>query len=164
MNPEQSANEAINTMLQLFGIDKADSSRVSNGIIDIPYNPVGAFKSDNPYSIWWVFPKNSVCSYIVKGGEQDVRNYIKVHFNPSFCHKLVYNKLDLGLKKRSIQAEVVGTPKTLRVSFVNQKKPFSSRSFHRHRWRFSYNGRELFYLKRLPKTWPKELDILLEQP
>lgn len=162
MNPEQSANEAINAMLQLFGIDKVESTRVSNGVIDIPYNPVGAFKAKNPYSIWWVFPKNSVCSYIIKGGEEDVRNYIRVHFRPSFCHKLVYDKMDLGMKKRSIEAEVIGTPQRVRVLFLNLKKPFASRRYHRHRWQFSYNGSPILQLKRLPKTWPKELDFVLE--
>lgn len=163
MNPEQSTNEAISAMLELFGIDKADSPRVSNGVIDLPYNPEGAFKDANPYSIWWVFPKNSTCSYIVKGGEQDVRNYIRTNFSPSFCHKLVYAKIGQTLKKRRIKAEVVGTSQRIKISFLNVRQPFASRNFHCHRWVFSSSFKSFLRLKRLPKTWPKELDAFTEQ-
>lgn len=171
MNEVQKIDEAMSNILKLFHMTDDVLGRTSGGITELPYTVKGAFFSNNPYSIWFVFPKGTTDFHVVKGGEQDCRAFIRMNFKVAFCHKLVYSKLDTGDKKRNIEAEIVGlkSPFVGFVAFINDRRKAGDRaSYRRNRWKLAVRSpirnadltevRKEWYLKRLPKTWPKELD------
>lgn len=163
MNDLESMNDVevgktLNNLLRILQVENP-TARVIGTMVDLGY----VKNSNYPFSIWFVFPKSSHTIFVVKGSTQACRQYIKDTYGPSFCHKLVFN-VERRTKKRNITAEIVGLRKEFipSISFVNISR--HKRRFHKHRWKISIvaspSGKVVLeqVLKRLPKTWPKELD------
>lgn len=137
--------------------------------IRLPYEKIGAFHLKNPFSIWWVFPKDGQ-PVILKGGDADCRTYVKEHFKVAFCHKLLYEKM-IGFSYTRKQAEIVGLPDHMKytIKFENMNRRLHKGArFNRNRWIIEIKPARLMHfpppkltlvLKSLPKSWLQELDI-----
>ena len=117
---------------------------------EFEYNPIGSYSGfhPNPYTILFCYPKNEK-PFIVKGGLIDCENEIDEIKTPIIIHATYFHK---GKTRRNIEF------KNFKFS-VYCHKPFE-------------NGYELKYfdktgnlfiikeIKRMPRKWIKELDIL----
>lgn len=122
------------------------------------YNKIGSFINGNPYTISFIYPKDSD-PFVVKGGSNDVEMYLR-DFNKI---KIPYVKHDTywrhGTHRRRVTIENLGNGIKGYVSGINKKRTgyfeiILNRSFQR-----------IFRkeVKRIPRKWIKELDQFCEK-
>jgi hypothetical protein len=139
---------------------------------EFPYNIIGSFRDANPFVIAFVYPRNDK-PCVVKGGCNDVEEYIKVNYPIAFVYETMWkegksrtNYLVVGCKK-SLVIHLV-SPRT--AMFIAKHSYENNRHYDKPiRWHLTVferkgmylsSGKPLFekYMKKPPRSWIKELD------
>lgn len=129
---------------------------------EFDYNPIGSYRDVNPYDIAFCYPHPLYHRpFIVKGGNQDVRKYLKKLNIPMVVHHTYYQR---GNHRRIV--ELYGVEKGLYISkkftyddgkyLISKKFQLTASASPRRGRR---NRKILAEFKRIPRRWIRELNL-----
>lgn len=104
------------------------------------YTIIGSYRNGNPYSIYFIYPKDE-SPFIIKGGANDLEKWIERYKTPAIVH-ITYWKH--GFSRRVIQ--IINVDRNI---YTYKKKG---------KWLVSLNGEVIKTIKRIPRKWMKELN------
>lgn len=137
---------------------------------EFDYSIIGSYRNVNPFTIAFVYPKNSK-AYIVKGGLNDVKRYLEADKEPSIRFFTMFHK-----KKSRTNVKIHGLNESFSVGFLGPKYPSENirhddfhnpyveknvRNIMRHELYVGYRSGKTIYKKRLrkiPRKWMEELN------
>lgn len=127
---------------------------------DFAYSPRGSYRNFNPYDVAFCYPHPLYDRpFILKGGHQDIRKYLKKMNIPMIVHHTFYKK-----GNRRIVYEFYCVEKGIQIQkrynfSPETKKYLYSRYFELTLFNFTNPKKVLAKFKRVPRRWIRELNL-----
>jgi len=129
---------------------------------EFDYNIIGSWKNGNPFTIFYVYPKDDA-PFIIKGGANDVKKWMDKYNTPCIYYYAYFHK---GVHRGGWCSNIKNvTDGDVNLYFSNEYKPRTTRDYGEYRTGKIkievYKNNERIFIKkvrRIPRSWIKELD------